>query len=382
MTYLQEFSTSKKITIHESFLKLNEVEIKILLAIWCLKDRNNLVPFITNKTLLELTRFSRSSYLRDGLKNLITNGWINVEGDYSKAHEALFIKCLDSNTKNTRYGIVRADVVLSAIQDLTFKELQILVAYYTFLDYKAKNNYVFPMNKKIIDKVKIDRKYFEDCKFKLLEKGYIVKIAAMYSVDEDKNKRTCDSYFLKTGLNEVTNFNEFIIEKLQEIRSLGRNVFMSKRSFLRKKFNDMINFNKFIFLDDEDDECCVIDDEEEFEFDTDLNFLDMNEEVIGKAVEKDIKEIDDLDELINTKFKFLKNNKKFSQILEQFSEPITLMALKEEGKQVEHYLESTMQFDSDYHKANVFVGSSMFLSALCRCSDVYFEKHGFFIEDF
>jgi prolyl oligopeptidase PreP (S9A serine peptidase family) len=108
----------------------------------------------------------------------------------------------------------------------------------------------------------------------------------------------------------------------------------------------------------------------------------MNEEVIGKAVEKDIKEIDDLDELINTKFKFLKNNKKFSQILEQFSEPITLMALKEEGKQVEHYLESTMQFDSDYHKANVFVGSSMFLSALCRCSDVYFEKHGFFIEDF
>lgn len=239
-------------SVHENYLELDENSLRVICSLNSVCDENNIVDMTSTNMITELANISDAKYTKSAITKLIESGFINVEGDYKKANSFLSIELVKNET---RFGLVKSEIILQAIKDLNYKELKVLIAYYTFSNSNLNRNYVYPSNIKVLEVLnETDTKYFEHCKNELLRKGYILKVACLYQYIENKDNSSMESngYFLKTGIDEVTEYMEYVKDMISKKNKKGGNfkLALTNKGFIERKYKNSkteIDYSKLIY---------------------------------------------------------------------------------------------------------------------------------------
>lgn len=336
MKFLKETLETATTTIHEDYVRLDENSLRVMLVLNSISNAKNLVPVCTCGIITELANISHGRFVKSSIQKLIDLKLIDVDGDYTKANNLISISI--KNLGESKYGIISANVVVEAIKDLTYKELRVAVAYWSSVNNKCENNYVFPKNETLMKVLGDNKSYFEECKYSLINKGYIKKVACLYQfiIDKDKSSFESQGYFLKTGRNEVVDYDSFIKDML---KSLNRNdsdirFAISKKSYLEKKYKDKKTELKW----------------ESFYFDDEVEVTECQSKLIA-TTESDLES--NLDKLLDEKYEFLKGNKRLKDSIAKYGPTNVYDFLYSDSMHIENEINSIA--GDEKKRVNVFM---------------------------
>lgn len=327
---LKEIFKGNVITIGKNYKELSGEELKTLLYLKTFSNSNNYI-FMDSAKMTYVMGINKRTFDKH-LELLSNKGFISVQGDLKKEG---FIK-LETDTTFEKFNV---EFVLDMLKELEPAEVKLFCTLTTYLNENKNRNYIYPSIEDIAKKYyegdltdeeikkKINNKGIDKLKNKLIEKGYIKKVAAYYFEKKDGTKGISKlGYFLKTDKNEV-NENEYFDFVKGEINKYNENhsniMKLATEDYLKKcKYK---NLDKYIYYRHQDDDTVkeenskqvqavepVVKTEEVVE-ETKQNET-IQEEVVNKtldtgaSIEETFKNIFELDYIKNEKLKWLKDS--------------------------------------------------------------------------
>lgn len=327
---LKEIFKGNVITIGKNYKELSGEELKTLLYLKTFSNSNNYI-FMDSAKMTYVMGINKRTFDKH-LELLSNKGFISVQGDLKKEG---FIK-LETDTTFEKFNV---EFVLDMLKELEPAEIKLFCTMTTYLNENRNKNYIYPSIEDIAKKYyegdltdeeiekKINNKGIDKLKNKLIEKGYIKKVAAYYFEKKDGTKGISKlGYFLKTDKNEV-NENEYFDFVKGEINKYNENhsniMKLATEDYLKKcKYK---NLDKYIYYRHQDDDTVkeenskqvqavepVVKTEEVVE-ETKQNET-IQEEVVNKtldtgaSIEETFKNIFELDYIKNEKLKWLKDS--------------------------------------------------------------------------
>lgn len=327
---LKEIFKGNVITIGKNYKELSGEELKTLLYLKTFSNSNNYI-FMDSAKMTYVMGINKRTFDKH-LELLSNKGFISVQGDLKKEG---FIK-LETDTTFEKFNV---EFVLDMLKELEPAEVKLFCTLTTYLNENKNRNYIYPSIEDIAKKYyegdltdeeikkKINNKGIDKLKNKLIEKGYIKKVAAYYFEKKDGTKGISKlGYFLKTDKNEV-NENEYFDFVKGEINKYNENhsniMKLATEEYLKKcKYK---NLDKYIYYRHQDDDTVkeenskqvqavepVVKTEEVVE-ETKQNET-IQEEVVNKtldtgaSIEETFKNIFELDYIKNEKLKWLKDS--------------------------------------------------------------------------
>lgn len=249
---LKEIFKGNVITIGKSYKELSGEELKTLLYLKTFSNSNNYI-FMDSAKMIYVMGINKRTFDKH-LELLSNKGFISVQGDLKKEG---FIK-LETDVTFEKFNV---EFVLDMLKELEPAEIKLFCTMTTYLNENRNKNYIYPSIEDIAKKYyegdltdeeiekKINNKGIDKLKNKLIEKGYIKKVAAYYFEKKDGTKGISKlGYFLKTDKNEV-NENEYFDFVKGEINKYNENhsniMKLATEEYLKKcKYK---NLDKYIY---------------------------------------------------------------------------------------------------------------------------------------
>ena len=256
---LKEIFKGNVITIGKSYKELSGEELKTLLYLKTFSNSNNYI-FMDSAKMIYVMGINKRTFDKH-LELLSNKGFISVQGDLKKEG---FIK-LETDVTFEKFNV---EFVLDMLKELEPAEIKLFCTMTTYLNENRNKNYIYPSIEDIAKKYyegdltdeeiekKINNKGIDKLKNKLIEKGYIKKVAAYYFEKKDGTKGISKlGYFLKTDKNEV-NENEYFDFVKGEINKYNENhsniMKLATEEYLKKcKYK---NLDKYIYYRHQDDD--------------------------------------------------------------------------------------------------------------------------------
>ena len=250
---LKEMLKGNVISIGKNYKDLTGEELKLLLSLKCLSNRNNYIVGINKSILINLFKLDKRTFDKH-FNGLINKEFIKVDGDISKFASVEVIK-------DEIFETFDVEFILNMLDDLTGAEVKLFSTLTSYLNENKNRNYIYPSIEDVAKKYyegdlteedlkkKINNKGIDKLKNKLIEKGYIKKVAAYYFEKKDGTKGISKlGYFLKTDKNEV-NENEYFDFVKGEINKYNENhsniMKLATEEYLKKcKYK---NLDKYIY---------------------------------------------------------------------------------------------------------------------------------------
>lgn len=255
---LKEIFKGNVITIGKNYKELSGEELKTLLYLKTFSNSNNYI-FMDSAKMTYVMGINKRTFDKH-LELLSNKGFISVQGDLKKEG---FIK-LETDTTFEKFNV---EFVLDMLKELEPAEVKLFCTLTTYLNENKNRNYIYPSIEDIAKKYyegdltdeeikkKINNKGIDKLKNKLIEKGYIKKVAAYYFEKKDGTKGISKlGYFLKTDKNEV-NENEYFDFVKEEINKYNENhsnmMKLATEEYLKKcKYK---NLDKYIYYKHQDE---------------------------------------------------------------------------------------------------------------------------------
>ena len=211
------------ISIGKNYKDLTGEELKLLLSLKCLSNKNNYIVGINKSILINLFKLDKRTFDKH-FNGLINKEFIKVDGDISKFASVEVIK-------DETFETFDVEFILNMLDDLTGAEVKLFSTLTSYLNENKNRNYIYPSIEDVAKKYyegdlteedlkkKISNKGIDKIKNNLIEKGYIRKVAAYYFEKKDGTKGISKlGYFLKTNKNEVGDdeYFEFIKEEINK----------------------------------------------------------------------------------------------------------------------------------------------------------------------
>lgn len=241
------------VSIGKEYFSLSGEELKTLLYLKIISNSNNSVFAVNISTLSMLMDIDKRSLYKH-INVLISNNFIEIEGDIKKC-------CSIKLQNDETFELFDSSFLFNTINELDGAELKLYCILTKFLNKKVNKNYIYPNIDTLVkeyyhiehdsipnDKFTNKKKNIENIKNKLIEKGYIKKVAAYYFVTKegDKGKSTL-GYFLKIGDNEVSSeeYFDFVHNQINQYNNNHKNELkLAAESYLTKcKYK---NLDKYI----------------------------------------------------------------------------------------------------------------------------------------
>ena len=326
---LKEMLKGNVISIGKNYKDLTGEELKLLLSLKCLSNKNNYIVGINKSILINLFKLDKRTFDKH-FNGLINKEFIKVDGDISKFASVEVIK-------DETFETFDVEFILNMLDDLTGAEVKLFSTLTSYLNENKNRNYIYPSIEDVAKKYyegdlteedlkkKISNKGIDKLKSKLIEKGYIRKVAAYYFEKKDGTKGISKlGYFLRTDKNEVgeNEYFEFIKEEINKYNENHSNMMkLATEEYLKKcKYK---NLDKYIYYRHQEDDTVkdskhvqavepVVETEEVIE-ETKQNET-IQEEVVNKtldtgaSIEETFKNIFELDYIKNEKLKWLKDS--------------------------------------------------------------------------
>lgn len=328
---LKEMLKGNVISIGKNYKDLTGEELKLLLSLKCLSNKNNYIVGINKSILINLFKLDKRTFDKH-FNGLINKEFIKVDGDISKFASVEVIK-------DEIFETFDVEFILNMLDDLTGAEVKLFSTLTSYLNENKNRNYIYPSIEDVAKKYyegdlteedlkkKINNKGIDKLKNKLIEKGYIKKVAAYYFEKKDGTKGISKlGYFLKTDKNEVdeNEYFDFVKNEINKYNENHSNIMkLATEEYLKKcKYK---NLDKYIYYRHQDDDTVkeenskqvqavepVVKTEEVVE-ETKQNET-IQEEVVNKtldtgaSIEETFKNIFELDYIKNEKLKWLKDS--------------------------------------------------------------------------
>nr|WP_294575294.1 hypothetical protein [uncultured Romboutsia sp.] len=256
---LKEIFKGNVITIGKKYKELSGEELKTLLYLKTFSNSNNYI-FMDSAKMIYVMGINKRTFDKH-LELLSNKGFISVQGDLKKEG---FIK-LETDVTFEKFNV---EFVLDMLKELEPAEIKLFCTMTTYLNENRNKNYIYPSIEDIAKKYyegdltdeeiekKINNKGIDKLKNKLIEKGYIKKVAAYYFEKKDGTKGISKlGYFLKTDKNEV-NENEYFDFVKGEINKYNENhnnmMKLATEEYLKKcKYK---NLNKYLYYRHQEDD--------------------------------------------------------------------------------------------------------------------------------
>ncbi len=256
---LKEIFKGNVITIGKNYKELSGEELKTLLYLKTFSNSNNYI-FMDSAKMIYVMGINKRTFDKH-LELLSNKGFISVQGDLKKEG---FIK-LETDVTFEKFNV---EFVLDMLKELEPAEIKLFCTMTTYLNENRNKNYIYPSIEDIAKKYyegdltdeeiekKINNKGIDKLKNKLIEKGYIKKVAAYYFEKKDGTKGISKlGYFLKTDKNEV-NENEYFDFVKGEINKYNENhsniMKLATEEYLKKcKYK---NLDKYIYYVHQEDD--------------------------------------------------------------------------------------------------------------------------------
>lgn len=327
---LKEIFKGNVITIGKNYKELSGEELKTLLYLKTFSNSNNYI-FIDSAKMIYVMGINKRTFDKH-LELLSNKGFISVQGDLKKEG---FIK-LETDVTFEKFNV---EFVLDMLKELEPAEIKLFCTMTSYLNENRNKNYIYPSIEDIAKKYyegdltdeeiekKINNKGIDKLKNKLIEKGYIKKVAAYYFEKKDGTKGISKlGYFLKTDKNEVGDdeYFDFVKNEINKYNENHSNMMkLATEDYLKKcKYK---NLDKYIYYVHQEESTVkeenskqvqavepVVKTEEVVE-ETKQNET-IQEEVVNKtldtgaSIEETFKNIFELDYIKNEKLKWLKDS--------------------------------------------------------------------------
>lgn len=249
---LKEIFKGNVITIGKNYKELSGEELKTLLYLKTFSNSNNYI-FIDSAKMIYVMGINKRTFDKH-LELLSNKGFISVQGDLKKEG---FIK-LETDVTFEKFNV---EFVLDMLKELEPAEIKLFCTMTTYLNENRNKNYIYPSIEDIAKKYyegdltdeeiekKINNKGIDKLKNKLIEKGYIKKVAAYYFEKKDGTKGISKlGYFLKTDKNEVADdeYYSFVKNEINKYNENHNNIMkLATEEYLKKcKYK---NLDKYIY---------------------------------------------------------------------------------------------------------------------------------------
>ena len=249
---LKEIFKGNVITIGKNYKELSGEELKTLLYLKTFSNSNNYI-FIDSAKMIYVMGINKRTFDKH-LELLSNKGFISVQGDLKKEG---FIK-LETDVTFEKFNV---EFVLDMLKELEPAEIKLFCTMTSYLNENRNKNYIYPSIEDIAKKYyegdltdeeiekKINNKGIDKLKNKLIEKGYIKKVAAYYFEKKDGTKGISKlGYFLKTDKNEVGDdeYFDFVKNEINKYNENHSNMMkLATEEYLKKcKYK---NLDKYIY---------------------------------------------------------------------------------------------------------------------------------------
>lgn len=257
---LKEMLKGNVISIGKNYKDLTGEELKLLLSLKCLSNKNNYIVGINKSILINLFKLDKRTFDKH-FNGLINKEFIKVDGDISKFASVEVIK-------DETFETFDVEFILNMLDDLTGAEVKLFSTLTSYLNENKNRNYIYPSIEDVAKKYyegdlteedlkkKINNKGIDKLKNKLIEKGYIKKVAAYYFEKKDGTKGISKlGYFLKTDKNEVdeNEYFDFVKNEINKYNENHSNVMkLATEEYLKKcKYK---NLDKYIYYRHQEDD--------------------------------------------------------------------------------------------------------------------------------
>lgn len=255
MLNLKKMLNGNSIRIGKDYKNLNGGEIRTLLYLQCLSNANNYVV-LTNTHVLRGLIDMHVKTIKKHLISLESKNRIKIYGDINNYCS---IEIIEDETFEIYENI---EFVLDMLNGLNDAELKLYCIMSSHLNFKENKNYIYPALETLVkeyytdeelnDNLENEIRYINRIKNKLIEKGFIKKIAAFYFYKENKENlgKSTLGYFLNTGKHDVQNneYMQFIYSQIATYNNTHTNKMdLADIKYLKKcKYNYL---DKYIYKD-------------------------------------------------------------------------------------------------------------------------------------
>lgn len=327
---LKEMLKGNVVAVGKNYKNLSNSELKLLLTLKCISNKNNYIAGTRKSILLKLFNLDKRSFDKcfDGL---VKKEFIKIEGEISSY-------CHIKISKDETFETFDVEYILDMLNDLSSAEIKLFCIMISHVNFKKNKNYIYPSDLALaknyyaedlsdleIEK-KVESKGIGKIRNSLLEKGYILKIAAYRT---SNNKKSTLGYFIKTRKEEVVDYDLFVKD---EIEKTGMT--LATKSSLQKQ--NYKNLEKYIY--------------------SDYEYKAEKETVNEVEIESESKTIDvaykvKLEKLLNENYPGFINYKKLKEYVEKYGyEKMFDFFL---DNYTEHQIYS-INANDDFHRANIF----------------------------
>ena len=288
---LKEMLKGNVISIGKNYKDLTGEELKLLLSLKCLSNKNNYIVGINKSILINLFKLDKRTFDKH-FNGLINKEFIKVDGDISKFASVEVIK-------DETFETFDVEFILNMLDDLTGAEVKLFSTLTSYLNENKNRNYIYPSIEDVAKryyegdlteedlKKKISNKGIDKIKNNLIEKGYIRKVAAYYFEKKDGTKGISKlGYFLKTDKNEVGDdeYFEFIKEEINKYNENHSNMMkLATEEYLKKcKYK---NLDKYIYYVHQEDDTVKEENSKQVQAVEEVEPVVETEEVVVKEIE-------------------------------------------------------------------------------------------------